>query len=121
MLGIDIIKVSRIEDLKAHDQFYRKVFTENEIAYIYKMNQSNQSIAGILAAKEAVSKVFKTGIGKQLAFHDIEILHQDRIPYLNIKKERIAELMAGSGYVNIAISISHEKEYAVAVAMAEKD
>lgn len=114
MIGVDILKINKIEKLKKRDRFINRVFTQKEIAYLEQKNFSNQTIAGIFAAKEAVSKAFGTGIGAKLSFQDIEILHKDNKPYINLDK--MGEILKEYGYSKVDVSISHEDEYAVAVA-----
>lgn len=116
--GIDIIKVSRIKEIidKKQDSFYKKIFTEREIEYIVSKGNDYKTVAGLFAAKEAVSKVIGTGIGK-LSWKDMEILHTvSGKPYIQLSKK-------GQGLLNdinlnsIEITISHEEEYAIAFAI----
>ncbi len=105
MLGVDIVKINRIEKIynKFGNKFLEKVFTDKEIIYIEKKNYSIETIAGLFAAKEALSKSMGTGISK-LTFKNIEIFHdKNNAPY-------------GKVYNKIFdLSISHEREYAIAV------
>ena len=118
MIGIDLLKINKIEKLKKKEKFIKRVFTQKELAYLEQKNFSNQTIAGIFAAKEAVSKVFGTGIGAKLSFKDIEILHENNAPFINIQKEGIKKLLKEYGCKGIGISISHDEGYCVAVAEA---
>ena len=84
--GIDIININRIKKilLSKRKQFLNRIFTEREIVYIAKKNYNANTIAGIFAAKESVSKVLGTGIG-YINWKDIEILHNENgKPYVNI-------------------------------------
>jgi holo-[acyl-carrier protein] synthase len=113
-LGIDIIKVDRIAAaLKKHgDRFPKRVLTDNEQRYV---RNRPQNFAGRWAAKEAVSKVLGLG-GRGVGWTEIEIL---RLPTgapsvkLHGRAARRAEQM---GMGRIAVSISHEGDYAVAIA-----
>lgn len=118
MIGVDIIRIDRIEKLKKHKTFYAKFFTQNEYEYIEKKNFSNNTIAGLIAAKEAISKVFKTGIGAKLGLLDIEILHDKNVPYVNMNHDRIRKLATQKGVKNLDISISHDGDYAMATSVA---
>ncbi|WP_353093384.1 NAD(P)H-hydrate dehydratase [Tissierella praeacuta] len=120
-IGIDIVNVNRIEDIisRKKDRFYHKIFTMEEIEYIVRNKDKGTTVAGIFAAKEAISKVLGTGIGI-VKWKDIEILHYDNgKPYVKLigrGNSRLKEL----GLDGIEISISHEQEYAIAFAMGYK-
>jgi len=113
-LGIDIIKVERIASaLKKHgDRFPKRVLTESEQRYV---RNRPTNFAGRWAAKEAVSKVLGLGV-RGVGWTEIEIL---RLPTgapavkLNGRAARRAEQL---GMGRIAVSISHEGDYAVAIA-----
>ncbi|MBS6719827.1 MAG: NAD(P)H-hydrate dehydratase [Peptoniphilus harei] len=110
MIGIDIVEVSRIKKIMAdHENFLAKVFNEDEIKRIEKRKNPYERVAGMYAAKEAVAKAMTTGIGK-ISFHDIKIKYIENLPH--------AEVFDKKFY----LSISHEKNYAVAVArLCEKN
>ena len=118
MLGVDVLNINRIRNLKRRERFIKRVFTEDEKEYIESRNNSDQTIAGLYCAKEAISKVFDTGLGAKLFFQDIEILHLQGAPYVNIKLPKIQALMAEKGYRDIDISISHDGDLATAIACA---
>lgn len=116
--GVDIVDINRIERIfyVKKDKFLKKVFTEKEIEYFSKRNYKVNSIAGIFAAKEAISKVLGSGIG-YINWHDIEVLHNERgKPYTNINA-KLDNKMKELGLNNLDISISHEKNYAIAFAI----
>jgi holo-[acyl-carrier protein] synthase len=113
-LGIDIIKVERIAAaLKKHgDRFPKRVLTEHEHRYV---RNRPENFAGRWAAKEAVSKVLGLGV-RGVGWTEIEIL---RLPTgaPSVKLHRRAARRAEQlGMGRIAVSISHEGEYAVAIA-----
>lgn len=106
MIGIDIVNIKRVEKIykKFNDSFLSRFFNSNEIAHIKKKNNSVETISGLYAAKEAVSKARGTGFSK-LKFKDINILYKDGCPFAIVDNKLYY------------ISISHEREYAVAVAV----
>lgn len=111
--GVDIVNVNRISRILIgkKDRFYEKIFTEKEIEYISKKGHKPTTIAGIFAAKEAVSKALGTGIGI-VGWKDIEILHTSNgKPYVNFTMKKIIDEL---GIVEIQLSISHEVDYAIA-------
>jgi holo-[acyl-carrier protein] synthase len=113
-LGIDIIKVERIRDAlrRFGPRFARRVLTEAEAAYV---RDRAETFAGRWAAKEAVSKVLGLGV-RGVGWRDIEIA---RLPTgqpsvkLHGRARRRAEQL---GMAKVAVSISHERDYAVAIA-----
>jgi holo-[acyl-carrier protein] synthase len=113
-LGIDIIKVDRIAHTieRFGERFSRRVLTDAERRYV---RNRPENFAGRWAAKEAVSKVLGLGV-RGVGWTEIEI---ERLPTgqpnvrLNGRAARRAEQL---GMGRIAVSISHEAEYAVAVA-----
>lgn len=113
-LGIDIIKVDRIKGTLAKfgRRFSRRVLTDNEDRYV---RDRPETFAGRWAAKEAVSKVLGLGV-RGIGWRDIEI---ERMPTgapsvrLNGRAAARAEQL---GMGRIAVSITHESEYAVAIA-----
>jgi len=113
-LGIDIIKVDRIAAALARfgARFAGRVLTLSERRYV---RDRPETFAGRWAAKEAVSKVLGLGV-RGIGWRDIEI---DRMPTgqpavrLHGRAAARAEQL---GMTRIAVSISHEADYAVAIA-----
>ncbi len=113
-LGIDIIRVSRIKESleRFGDRFVARVLTPTEAAYVRKRPET---MAGRWAAKEAVSKVLGLGV-RGIGWRDIEI---ERLPTgqpavkLHGRAQKRAEQL---GMGRVAVSISHESEFAVAIA-----
>jgi holo-[acyl-carrier protein] synthase len=113
-LGIDIIKVERIRETMSRfgRRFSGRVLTVAEAAYV---GDRAEAFAGRWAAKEAVSKVLGLGV-RGVGWREIEIV---RLPtgqptvHLSGRAQRRAEQL---GMNRIAVSISHERDYAVAIA-----
>jgi holo-[acyl-carrier protein] synthase len=113
-LGIDIIKVHRIRATLAKfgRRFSGRVLTPNEDRYV---RDRPETFAGRWAAKEAVSKVLGLGV-RGIGWRDIEI---ERLPtgQPSVRLHgRAAERATQLGMGRIAVSITHEAEYAVAIA-----
>jgi len=113
-LGIDIIKVERIASALGRfgERFQRRILTDDEYRYV---RGRPETLAGRWAAKEAVSKVLGLGV-RGVGWREIEIV---RLPTgqptvrLHDRALRRAEQL---GMTRIAVSISHERDYAVAIA-----
>lgn len=117
-LGIDIIKVARIRDTLAKfgRRFSNRVLTEAEDRYV---RDRPETFAGRWAAKEAVSKVLGLGV-RGIGWRDIEIV---RLPtgQPSIRLHgRAASRAEQLGMGRIAVSITHEAEYAVAIAFGTR-
>ena len=113
-LGIDIIKVERIQQSleRFGERFTNRVLTPSEQRYV---RGRAETMAGRWAAKEAVSKVLGLGV-RGIGWRDIEI---ERLPTgqpavrLHGRAQTRAEQL---GMGRIAVTISHEADYAVAMA-----
>lgn len=113
-LGIDIIKVDRIRASLARfgERFSKRVLTAGEQRYV---RDRPETFAGRWAAKEAVSKVLGLGV-RGIGWRDIEI---DRLPtgQPSVRLHgRAAARAEQLGMDRIAVSITHESDYAVAIA-----
>ena len=113
-LGIDIIKVDRIRATldRFGTRFSRRVLTPAEQRYV---RDRPETLAGRWAAKEAVSKVLGLGV-RGIGWRDIEV---ERLPTGQPAVRlhgRAAQRAEQLGMTRIAVSISHESEYAVAIA-----
>ena len=113
-LGIDIIRIDRIRAALARfgERFSIRVLTPAERAYV---RGRPETMAGRWAAKEAVSKVLGLGV-RGIGWKEIEI---ERLPtgQPSVRLyDRAAARAEQLGMGRIAVSISHEAEYAVAIA-----
>jgi holo-[acyl-carrier protein] synthase len=113
--GTDIIEIFRIEKVVKNTNFMDRFFTEIEKDYLLKKNI--ESTAGYFAAKEAVVKAMGTGFSG-FKFTDVEIIKVNDVPRVKLYGEA-REVAMKKGINSFHISISHSKEYATAVAIAE--
>jgi holo-[acyl-carrier protein] synthase len=118
-VGMDIVETKRIaESLERFgDRFLQRVFVEGEIAYARSMKFPHLHLAARFAAKEAISKAFGTGIGRDLGWRDLEIV---RAPggAPSVRLHGRAETHAKSrGVIQVLISLSHTAEYGAASAV----
>jgi holo-[acyl-carrier protein] synthase len=113
-IGTDIIQINRIEKSieKFGNKFKEKFLTPQEIKNAKKI----ESVAGLWAAKEAISKALGCGICANLTFHDIIISKNERgapIFTLSQRVEKIHSIKESS------LSISHDGGFAIAVAVLQ--
>ncbi len=121
-VGIDLVKIQKTARLveKFGDRFLRKVFSEQEILEGKRRAAPAQEFSAWFAAKEAVQKALGAGIFGGVRFKDIEVVSalggKPGIRLSGRAKTRAERMGAGE----IHLSLSHESDYAVAVAMMEK-
>ncbi len=113
-LGIDIVKIERIRATleRFGQRFQKRVLTDEEQHYV---RGRPETMAGRWAAKEAVSKVLGLGV-RGIGWRDIEI---ERLPtgQPSVRLHgRAAARAEQLGMGRVAVSISHESDFAVAVA-----
>jgi holo-[acyl-carrier protein] synthase len=113
-LGIDIIKVDRIRASieRFGARFSNRVLTEKERRYV---RDRPETFAGRWAAKEAVSKVLGLGV-RGIGWKDIEVERMPTGQPAIRLHGRAAQRADQLGMGRIAVSITHESDYAVAIA-----
>jgi holo-[acyl-carrier protein] synthase len=121
-IGTDICRLVRIEQLlkgSKREHFLQKTYTAEEIEKLPKGRTDVSYCAGRWAAKEAISKCLGTGFGAKCRWLDITIRKLDsgapEVHLTGLTAETAKEL----GIKKFHLSISHEKEYAVAFAIGE--
>ncbi len=118
MLGIDIVSVERIEKIiQRKERFLTKIFSEEEVQEIKNRKNFYEALAGKFACKEAVIKALGGGLSPK----DISVMHKkDGSPYVILSsraKKKFESFMVNS----IAVSISHDGGFAIAVAILVKE
>ncbi len=75
-VGIDLCELDRIEGLlqRMGDQFLRRAYNPNEIAYITEGPVRARRCAGLFAAKEAVVKCLGTGFSSGVGWKSVEVV-----------------------------------------------
>ena len=108
-IGIDICNIEKFKkkSFKDNERFYKKIFSTSEVNYCIKFKNHHEKFAAKFAIKEALIK----SINEKVNFQDIQTT------YLNSKPKII---LKSSKKYNFLISLSHEKDYAVAVVISEK-
>ncbi|MCX6063164.1 MAG: holo-ACP synthase [Caldiserica bacterium] len=107
-LGVDIVAVARIRALgeRYGERFLNRVYSTSELATCDRPDRW-QCLAGRWAAKEAIIKLLP--LADLPALREVEIAPgPEGAPIAVIR---------GIPWFNCSLSISHEREYAVAVAM----
>jgi holo-[acyl-carrier protein] synthase len=112
-IGIDIIELERIRKSMENKRFIDRILTEKEKQNFLLLQSETRKVeflAGRFAAKEAFAKAMGTGIGT-LSFQDIEVMNDENgAPYIHVQLDE---------KMNIFVSITHSREYAVAQVVLE--
>ena len=117
--GVDIIEIPRIKQTldRYGEWFLKRVFTPDEIAYC---RGRAPNLAGRFAAKEATMKALGTGV-RGVSWKDIEVIRAESgAPSVKLHgraKARAERLQV----VEISLSISHSREFAVAFVVAQRE
>ncbi len=114
-VGTDIASVERIK--KMERSAIERILTPKEIEYCFRFNPPHERIAGRFAAKEAILKALGTGWSQGLAWRQIEILPDEQGAPLVRLTDTAQKRMHEIGATSCLLSISHEREFAVAFAL----
>jgi holo-[acyl-carrier protein] synthase len=119
--GIDIAEVGRIrETIKRHgERFLKRVFTEGEIQYCESKANRVERYAARFAAKEAGMKAIGTGWNHGVRWRDIEVARKPGGRPTLVLHGKAAEFAAKLGTTNIALSLTHTAEQAMAQVILE--
>ena len=118
-IGVDIVETARIQSSieRFGERFLRRVFTQGERDYCGAMPFPARHYGARFAAKEAVSKAFGTGIGRQIGWRDIEVKRKETgEPYILLHGSA-ADLAGTLRVLQALISLSHSDHYSVANAI----
>jgi holo-[acyl-carrier protein] synthase len=110
-VGVDIVEIERVvESLRRYgDRFRRRIYTAVELA---ETHESGPSLAARFAAKEATVKALGS---PAMSYHEIEVVRPTgQRPELRLSGRALARA-AELGVEEIALSLSHSRQYAVAM------
>ena len=121
-IGTDIVDINRIKSMDSLSAFANKILSENEIKVFSDLEEGKQAIylSKQFAGKEAISKAIGTGISGDIKFKEIEILRDERGRPIFNPVENLKEILANLGIAKTHVSLSDEKDYAIAFAILEK-
>jgi len=112
-IGVDIVQISRVE--KAVGRFGER-FSKKILALHEDANLPPRELAVHFAAKEAFVKALGIGF-RGVTFKDIEIHHYEKGKPYFIVSDRIKKKF---GSLQYHLSVSHEKDFVIAMAVIEK-
>ncbi|HJA28200.1 MAG TPA: holo-ACP synthase [Candidatus Olsenella pullicola] len=121
-IGVDMLEIKRMERvLGRRPNFARRVFTDEERAYCERCARPAEHYAARFAAREAVVKALGTGFSDGVSFRDVSVGRDDSGRPRAILSGRAAQIAQERGIREIALSISHTHDVAVANAIAVTD
>ena len=109
-IGVDIEDISRFQNktLENDSNFLNRVFTKNELDYCFKNSNPAPHLTARYYAKEAVVKALSNLYDRVVGYSKIEILkHENGSVFVNILIDELKKY-------NYSLSISHEKDKAIA-------
>ena len=119
--GIDIVEVPRVGEAieRFGERFLQRIFTDAERKYCDSKANRVERYAARFAAKEAAMKALGTGWNHGVRWRDIEVhRHPGKRPTIlfhGVAAQFAAHLCAS----NIALSLSHTPEQAIASVILE--
>jgi holo-[acyl-carrier protein] synthase len=112
-VGIDLLEIDRMERaLERHPRLAERVFTAAEREYAAARARPGRHLAARFAAKEAVVKAL--GLSGGFGLREIEVLAGEP-PTVRLA----GRAAAAAGDRRVEISLTHSRENAAAVAIAE--
>jgi len=120
-IGIDLVSIERIGSLRRRhgDRFLRRVFTDRELQDHGIEAARDERLAARFAAKEATMKALGTGWAAGVGFRQIEVSDLPSGQPVAELRGDAAERARRLGVDRVLISMSNERDWAVAVAVLE--
>ena len=116
-VGTDIVQISRFKKNLNNNNLLKRLFSKSEITNCRSKINTKNCFAKRFAAKEAFSKALGTGISKGISFNEIIVLNEKSgRPFIKLigKTKKITEKKIKKKKYKISVSLSDEKNYAVA-------
>ncbi len=115
-IGTDIVQVSRIRSSleRFGERFAARILTEAELAQYRRSGQPAHFLAKRFAAKEAAAKAIGLGFRDGLTLHDIAVGHDPYGRPLLEFSASATDLLRRLGAGEAHLSLSDERDYAVA-------
>jgi holo-[acyl-carrier protein] synthase len=121
-VGTDIVQVARIQrSLEQYgERFARRILADEEFGHYQRVTNKAHFLAKRFAAKEALAKAFGTGFRNGLHLRHIVVTHDSLgKPMLKCLSEA-QRLASECGVSQMHLSLSDERDYAVAMVVLEK-
>lgn len=121
-IGTDIVSVSRIEQaMKRHGaRFSERILMDSELIDLQQLKDPERFIAKRFAAKEAFSKAIGLGMKMPMTWQRMGIGHDDLGKPIMLYHPELKAYLDAQGITVGHVSITDEKDYAVAFVVLEK-
>lgn len=103
--------------MRRRPSILRRLFTDEERAYCDACARPAEHYAARFAAREAVLKALGTGFGQGVGLKDVSVRNDESGRPTAVLSGRAAQLAAERGVQEVALSLSHTREVAVANAV----
>lgn len=120
-IGVDLVHAGRVRELidRYGDRFLQRIFMPDEISYCLRGRTNHLSFAAHIAAKEACAKAIGTGWRQGVHWKCFEVTHEPSgKPTITIHG-RALEIADELGVGRVAVSLTHDTEYAIAQVVME--
>mgnify|MGYP001639248865 CR=1 FL=1 len=120
-VGIDTVRISELEEMcDDGGAFESYMFSEGERGYASHRSRPCESLAGMLAVKEAVTKAVCTlDPDRWIDMRLIEVEHDVHgAPHVSMK-DPLAGYLEGVSVSSVLVSITNEGDFATAIALAQ--
>ena len=122
-IGTDIVSYQRIRELdeKYGERFAQRILGDAELQEYAASNDKARYLMKHFAAKEAFAKAIGTGLRASVTLRRINIDHDDLGKPLLAFDDVLSNYVARLGVTSHHLSISDEKDVAVAFVVLERD
>ncbi len=122
-IGTDIIAVARIASgiEKYGERFARRILSPDELETFSQHGNQANYLAKRFAAKEAVVKALGCGFRDGISMRQVAVSNDPLGKPQVTLHSKAAERAESMGVTEILLSLSDEREYAIAYAMAQKN
>lgn len=120
-IGTDIIKISRIEHSLSRfgENFAKRILTPDEFTLFLQHKDQATYVASRFAVKEAAVKAFGTGFSQGLGFAQIGVANNSAGKPALYFLDKAYSLYQEKNIRHAHLSITHEKDYALAFVVLE--
>ena len=110
-VGVDIVEIERFrkKNYQKNKNFYQRIFSKSEIDYCLKFKDPYPHFGGKFGIKESVIK----SVQDKIYFQDISSSNSKNRPAVELNGKMAKKY-------SFLVSVTHEKEYAVAVVISHK-
>lgn len=119
-IGVDLVDTRRLEKWTDVQGIYSRFFHPKEVEYCLSRGPlAHHSLSARFAAKEAFGKALGTGLSG-IALKDIQVVNDESGQPSLVLHDTAKKAFDRRGGVHLHLSLSHDKDSAVAMVVIEK-